>query len=76
MYTIYTTYLIREQCPACMTPENCPLRAYLKTQDLFRESINSKLLEGTKPYSTARDEYIRALDTMDKLCNQCKQKAM
>ena len=73
MYTVYTTYLIREQCPSDMNISNCPLRNYLHRQDLFRESINSGLLEGTKPYATARDEYIRAIDAMNEICKKCKQ---
>ena len=75
MITILTTYLVKEQCPTCMDINNCELRKYLATQNLFRPTVNEQLWEPAKSYDEARNEYIAALDTIHAKCKQCKEQA-
>ena len=75
MFTIFTTYLVHQNCPECVNADNCAVRTYLaKEQNLFRPSVNEQLWEPTKSYEDARDDYIKTLDAIHAKCKQCKEK--
>ncbi len=75
MFTVFTTYLIRHECPAGMTERNCPLRKHLKEQKLFHFGANETMLEPTAElYRLARAEYVQEIDHMNQICYHCQQK--
>ena len=74
MRTVFTTYLINTECPKGMNEQNCPLRQWLKTQDLFHRTQNESLLLPTAElYRLARSEYIHAIEHMHQICRQCQK---
>jgi hypothetical protein len=73
MHTVFTTYLIKQECPAGKTEKNCALRKYIKESDLFHIGQNETLLEPTKElYRLARAEYVSAIEEMNQICRQCQ----
>ncbi len=75
MRTIFHTTLINQECPEDKTENNCPLRNWLKQQDLFYVTQNNSFLEPTKEhYRLARAEYVHAIEHMNQLCLHCREK--
>ena len=75
MHTLFMTYLINTECPKDMNEQKCPLRQWLKTQDLFYTTQNESLLLPTAElYRLARAEYVHAIEHMNQICNKCQEK--
>ena len=73
MHTIFTTYLIDEECPKNKNEKNCALREYLKKSDLFHFTQNETLLKPTKElYRLARAEYMHAFEEIHQICRKCQ----
>ena len=75
MHTVFTTYLINQECPKGKTEKNCALRKYIKNSDLFHNGQNETLLEPTKElYRLAHAEYVSAIKEMNYICKHCQEK--
>ena len=72
MITVFNISLVSKVCPENMTETDCPLRDFMKKQNVFRPTVNNSLFELTKPYPQIREEYIRTLDTVHEICANCK----
>ena len=75
MHNVFNLQIISTICPKGMDKNNCPVQQYIGQQSVFRATINESLLEPTKPYLDAREEYIATLDKIHALCANCKNKS-
>ena len=75
MYTVFTTYLIQQQCPKGMNKKNCPLCEHIKTSDLFFVTQNETMLIPTKGIDALSSaEYQNEITRMHNICNNCVNK--
>ena len=72
MRKILNLQILNQACPQGMTDKDCPVQQYLVQQSLFHTTINESLIEPTKQYPTAREEFVATLDEIYAKCALCQ----
>ena len=71
-YTVFSTPLIIAKCPDNITEAKCPLRTFIKEQDVFHVSVNENYL-----IPNAKCGYEKVAKTvikMREICATCNSK--
>lgn len=73
MHTKFTIVTVDYECPMGTNEQNCPLRDWLKTQDVFH--VNGTELKPTEPlFRLARAPYTYAIEHINQTCRKCQGK--
>ena len=72
MITVINVTALSKICPKDMNESVCPLRKFMKNQNILHPTVNNSVFEFTKPYPQIREEYIKTMDKIYEICDRCK----